>query len=96
MAIYKFNHPARRKPRASVEQVAWLAGDEGQLLGSCIMVDVSASGAKLQFPAPIELPENFVLVLSKGGRVRRPCRLVWHSDGSAGVQFLKAAELKKA
>ena len=48
MAIYKYNHPLRRAPRAQVVQSAYIADDDGKPLCPCLMLDVSSGGAKLQ------------------------------------------------
>ena len=90
MAIYKYNHPLRRNPRAQVEQSAYIADDDGKPLYPCRMLDVSSGGAKLQIEGDtLELPATFILVLSKDGLVRRPCRPVWRGPKTVGVEFFK-------
>ena len=89
MAIYKYNHPLRKDPRSQVEQSAYIADDDGKPLFPCRMLDVSSGGAKLQVEEAMELPATFILVLSKDGLVRRPCKPVWRGPKSVGVQFLK-------
>jgi hypothetical protein len=89
MPIYKYNHPLRKAPRAQVEQSAYIADDDGKPLCPCLMIDVSSGGAKLQIEATVELPATFILVLSKDGLVRRPCKPVWRGPKTVGVQFLK-------
>ena len=91
MAIYKYNHPLRKTPRAQVVQSAYIADDDGKPLCPCLMLDVSSGGAKLQVEATMELPATFILVLSTAGQVRRPCKPVWRGPKTVGVEFLKPA-----
>ncbi len=88
MAIYKYNHPSRKSPRAQVEQSAYIADDDGKPLCPCLMIDVSSGGARLQIEGTVELPATFILVLSKDGLVRRPCKSVWRGPITVGVQFI--------
>jgi hypothetical protein len=80
----------RKDLRRFVRQPAMMVNRDGSILGSCTMLDVSASGAKLQPRAPVEVPDDFILVLSKNGHVLRQCRLVWRSEAAIGVQFVAA------
>ena len=89
MAIYKYNHPLRKMPRAQVTQPAYIADEDGKLLFPCTMLDVSAGGAKLQIEDDTkDLPDAFILVLSKAGQVRRRCKAVWRTSKTVGVQFI--------
>ena len=65
-----------------------LVSADGASLGVCVMHDVSATGACLGSKTPGALPDNFILLLSHDGRLRRLCSVVWRSDDSLGVQFL--------
>lgn len=93
----KYNHAARKTPRAVVDQTAWIADEDGNPLCSCIMIDVSAGGAKLVVGVGDDVPSVFVLVLSRDGRVRRWCKTAWRDARKIGAQFLvpnaKPAEL---
>jgi len=55
---------------------------------SCMVSDVSESGARLKVDTPYELPEKFILLLSSSGKARRLCRVIWRSKKEAGVKFL--------
>jgi hypothetical protein len=62
-----------------------LEGHE-QLIG-CVVHDISDSGARLSFAAPLaHLPRIFTLVLFKDS-VQRDCELVWSDRRFAGVKF---------
>lgn len=56
-----------------------------------MVVDVSATGARLVLRQATDVPETFVLVLSKGGGVRRQCELSWFSGATIGVRFIRTA-----
>jgi PilZ domain len=64
---------------------------DGSPLGACLMVDVSAGGARLKVQTPEELPGEFTLVLSRDGQLRRQCAIAWRKDGTIGVQFVSPA-----
>jgi hypothetical protein len=51
------------------------------------MVDVSATGAKLFSKVPSEVPQEFHLILSRDGQLRRQCQVVWRSAAAIGVRF---------
>ena len=59
--------------RRTVRQGARLATTDGAALGTCIMLDVSATGARLKLDTPDPLPKKFVLLLSHNGDLRRLC-----------------------
>jgi hypothetical protein len=73
----------RKSPRHEVNYLAHidLGADSAAL--SCIICDISATGAKLTI-GQREVPEEFTLVF------RRRCRIVHHLDGQIGVQFIKS------
>src|SRR5947209_7203468 len=80
----------RRHPRKPVNQpaVAALGDGERPALRACVVVDISAGGAKLKIAAPEELPETFTLILSWGARTTRRCLVRWRSQTEVGVQFI--------
>ena len=80
----------RKATRRFVHQPAIMLNGDGSMLGSCTMLDVSVSGAKLQPRAPTEIPDHFILVLSKHGHVLRQCKIVWRAEEMIGVQFVSA------
>ena len=74
----------RRKP---IGADGFVYAFDGQRIGSCQIKDVSEGGAMLVLSNAEELPRQFVLALSRDGRVRRHCRTVWQSMNHAGVRF---------
>jgi PilZ domain len=78
----------RKTPRRTVGVVAYLYTAEGWPIGECRMRDVSAGGARFVHAIADELPTELLLCLSKDGRVRRHCEVVWRKDDEVGVRFL--------
>jgi PilZ domain len=77
----------RKNVRRSVRQGAILVGVDGSTLGTCVMVNVSAGGARLVVPTSADLPDQFNIVLSRSGQLRRSCMVVWRSERTLGVRF---------
>jgi hypothetical protein len=78
----------RRFPRQDVRWKGLIHDVQGSIVGQCIMLDVSASGAKLTFEAGINVPDWFVLTLARNAGVRRECEVVWRAAKSIGVRFV--------
>ena len=74
----------RRKP---IGADAFLYSFGGERIGPCQVKDVSQGGAMLVHSHADELPRQFVLALSRNGRVRRRCQIVWQSTKHIGVRF---------
>lgn len=74
----------RKWPRFEIHSLAQidLGGRSAPI--SCIISDISASGAKLTIAGEQELPDQFTLLL------RRRCRVVRRFDGQLGVVFVSA------
>jgi PilZ domain len=79
----------RRFQRKSFERVAALDLGDGSPSSSCEVLDISEGGARLRplLCTPKTLPEQFTLVLSACGKVRRNCRVIWRTVAELGVQF---------
>jgi hypothetical protein len=56
-------------------------------LTSCIVRDLTATGARLMVTDAETLPEHFRLMLQPSGYVTQ-VRIVWRGEGSCGVEFL--------
>jgi hypothetical protein len=79
----------RRNKRQALHyhvQIGAVGGD-GTL--DCLIKDVSETGARVATNAPDQLPEEFILRLTKDGRARRLCRVMWRTETEAGVRFVK-------
>jgi PilZ domain len=84
----------RKNTRRLVRQIGTMLNTDGSILGECLMSDVSKTGARLRLQNSIELPDRFTLLLSRNGRVRRQCSVIWRSENALGVQFLASAVIK--
>src|ERR1700757_3755904 len=74
------------------KHAATLVGVDGTWRRSCVLVDVSDTGAKLQIDGSTEVlkAREFFLLLSSTGLAFRRCELVWIDGSNAGVRFVKA------
>ena len=86
MGLFPLRDPfreLRRSPRFEIHSLAQieLGGTSAPI--SCIISDISASGAKLTIAGENELPDQFTLLL------RRRCRVVRRFDGQLGVVFVR-------
>ena len=52
----------------------------------CVVLNISASGAKLRVFETMELPQRFTLIVDRFGDF--PAELVWRDRRSAGVRFV--------
>jgi len=90
---FKFARPMsggekRRSRRQDVRKTGLIHDEQGSIIATCIMADVSASGAKLIIEAGINIPDYFVLTLARNAGVRRNCEVVWRAAESIGVCFV--------
>jgi PilZ domain len=69
-----------------------LMGVDGTWRRSCVLLDVSASGAKIEVEGTVDVlqAKEFFLLLSSTGLAFRRCELVWIDGSNAGVRFVKA------
>ena len=79
----------RRFDRKAFERMVALDLGDGSASTSCEILDISEGGARLRplMCTPDILPEQFTLLLSACGRVRRSCKVIWRSRAELGVQF---------
>ncbi|WP_024507503.1 PilZ domain-containing protein [Bradyrhizobium sp. ARR65] len=73
-----------------------LMGVDGTWRRSCVLLDVSATGAKIEVEGSIDVlrAREFFLLLSSTGLAFRRCELVWIDGAMAGVRFVKAKSAK--
>lgn len=77
----------RKKPRRSFHYNAKILTDKDSPPIACAISDVSASGARLNLESDVELPAEFVLLLTPNGGARRHCRVIWRDGLLVGVKF---------
>jgi hypothetical protein len=85
----------RKSPRRAVHLQAMIARSDSSFLALCKTIDMSASGARLEPKQQVEIPDEFLLVLSRDGRLVRRCKTVWRSRGQVGVRFLPDKNLAR-
>ncbi|KRQ00599.1 PilZ domain-containing protein [Bradyrhizobium sp. DASA03076] len=75
-----------------------LMGSDGTWRRSCVLLDVSQTGAKLEVEGTLDVlqAKEFFLVLSSTGLAYRRCELVWIDGTTAGVHFVTAGAKRKA
>jgi len=77
----------RQSVRRYVLQGARIAGNNVPV-ENCWIVDISASGAQLKVKSADTVPNRFILLLSRDGRLQRQCEVVWRSENAIGVRFM--------
>jgi hypothetical protein len=85
----------RRSKRQSLDYHAQInaIGGDGPL--DCLIKDVSETGARVATDSPDQLPDEFILRLTKDGATRRLCKVVWRTEREAGVSFVKPPRKRK-
>jgi hypothetical protein len=82
----------RRADRVRLEhkQPVNLMGVDGAWRRSCLLVDISATGAKLEVDGSLEAlkAKEFFLLLSSTGLAFRRCELVRVDGSNVGVRFV--------
>jgi PilZ domain len=76
---------AKRIPR---RQAAWVVLDGGCAHVPCVLWDISEAGARIAAAHAGALPDVFGLFLTKDGKSRRFCHVVWRRGGQLGVRFV--------
>ena len=84
---YRSRTELRKSPRRQFHYNATIIVEGDEQPHPCAIVDVSNTGARLQLEDDGELPEHFLLLLTKGGEARRRCNLIWRDGLVVGVRF---------
>jgi hypothetical protein len=72
-------------------------GVDGTWRRTCNLLDVSASGAKLEIEGSADVlqSKDFFLVLSSTGLAFRRCEMIWVDGSQVGVKFIESEKGKK-
>lgn len=62
---------------------------------SCMVRNISATGALLEVESPLGIPERFLLVVPTD-QLSRPCRTIWKSERRLGVRFERLRDAGEA
>ncbi|QIO34370.1 PilZ domain-containing protein [Bradyrhizobium sp. 1(2017)] len=75
-----------------------LMGSDGTWRRSCVLLDVSQSGAKIEVEGTLDVlqAKEFFMLLSSTGLAYRRCELVWIDGTMAGVHFITDGRKKSA
>lgn len=85
---YRNRAELRKGPRRHFHYSAGIVTDGGKVPArTCTISDISQSGARLALDSDEELPDRFILLLSRNGDARRHCRVIWRTGAIVGVEF---------
>jgi hypothetical protein len=76
----------RHSLRRRLKCPAWVDAGNGVL--DCTVWDMSEDGVRIAVGQPEGVPEEFVLLLTVDGAVRRHCAVVWRSEGQVGARYV--------
>lgn len=82
----------RQRPRKLLNLPAWIEVGADARPQRCTLIDMSDSGARLAVDDIECLPDKFHLALSKFGRPRQSCNIVWRRHDEIGIEFIAAPE----
>src|SRR5438128_1131398 len=93
----KFDGRKALRVRMDHRQAVNLMGSDGTWRRSCVLLDVSQTGAKIEVEGTLDVlqAKEFFLLLSSTGLAYRRCELVWIDGTMAGVHFITADRKKK-
>lgn len=78
----------RKRRRHTLRYAAWVAIGDSSPAKGCVVADVSETGARLELQVPGDVPKEFWLLLSRNGRVRRRCEVVWQTGDQVGARYM--------
>jgi len=78
----------KRQSRKSVRQSAWIILDGGFARRPCTVIDLSATGAKIDLNDTSAASAGFQLTFSPHARTGRRCQAVWRNGTTLGVRFI--------
>jgi len=79
----------KREARKSLRQSGWITLDGGFAARTCVVEDLSGSGAKLTVEDNNTLPAKLRLAFTRDARGGRPCEVVWRRGRTVGVKFVR-------
>jgi hypothetical protein len=93
----KFDGRKAQRVKMDHKQPVNLMGSDGTWRRSCVLLDISQSGAKIEVEGTLDVlrAKEFFLLLSSTGLAYRRCELVWIDGTTAGVHFVTAAGKRK-
>ena len=94
----KFDGRKASRVKMDHKQPVNLMGSDGTWRRSCVLLDVSQSGAKIEVEGTLDVlqAKEFFMLLSSTGLAYRRCELVWIDGTMAGVHFITDGRKKSA
>lgn len=86
--MLKSGRERRQAERYSIDRFAKIQG-RGGLPRDCMVVDLSDTGLRLH-AEHVEVPDEFLIVISGAPQGRRECRVVWRLGFEVGAEFTDA------
>ncbi len=84
----------RKHRRQPLHYPAWLVLAADQPPYKVMLSDVSKAGAKISIAGHLDIPDEFLLLLSDKGQTRRLCRVVWREGTLMGVEFQRTNSMQ--
>ncbi len=79
----------KRDVRRSVQQAGWITLEGGFAARPCMVLDLSATGAKIVIDDPTSVTTSTVrLAFTRDARTGRDCDVVWRRGKTLGVRFV--------
>jgi hypothetical protein len=79
----------KREVRKSVHQPGWITLEGGFAARTCVVQDLSSTGARVTVDDPNVLPGKLRLAFSRDARTGRSCEVVWRRGKTVGVKFVR-------
>jgi hypothetical protein len=79
----------KREARKSLHQPGWITLEGGFAARTCVVQDLSTSGAKLTIDDHNTLPAKLRLAFSRDARTGRNCEVVWRRGRTFGIKFVR-------
>jgi hypothetical protein len=77
----------RIAPRQRVLKSGKIIFSGGAFSIDCTIRNISETGARLQVPTSVAIPDKFTLLDTHAGGTRREATVVWRKDNMMGVRF---------
>ena len=78
----------RKSPRRNFHCSAKVIGPDA-IHWDGFIVDISGSGARLEFFDTRDIPDEFSLLIGGQSSVKRLCHVIWRSHDRLGVKFVR-------
>jgi PilZ domain len=79
----------KREARKSLHQPGWITLEGGFAARTCVVQNLSTSGAKLTVDDHNTLPAKLRLAFSRDARTGRNCEVVWRRGRTVGIKFVR-------